>query len=107
MHLIDIYIVKALIITIVLEELGLVILKERTAKTYIICFALNLVSNPLMNISIKIFHLKSYTFTVIIYEIIVLFIESIVYYIFNKDYKKSFITSLICNSLSLFIGILI
>ena len=99
------YLFKALIITIITEELCLVILRERRLKVYIICLKMNILTNVSMNILLQYAH--NYYLSLVILEIIVFLVEGIIYFIVTRNLKLAILYALVCNLSSLSIGVLI
>ena len=98
-------ILKSLLLTIVFEELMLLVQKERNIKIYISCLVINILTNVSMNISLIVF-VKYYVILLIIFEIVVLFIEALVYNWFKRDFLDSLKISFLCNFGSFIIGLL-
>ena len=97
--------IKALLITLVVELLMLFLLKERKIKIFIVCGIINIITNPILNIILQ--YTNHYYLLLIILEIVIVIIEGIIYYLFKKDIKKAFMISLICNLASLLMGMII
>lgn len=93
---------KALIITIVVEELCLLIMREKSAKIYLLCFVMNIITNITMNVALQ--YSTDYYTSLIIFEIAVFVIEGLLYFAINKKIGKAIIISLVCNIASLLIG---
>lgn len=98
--------IKYLMVTIVIEEIGLLIQREKNYKIYIACLIVNIITNISLNILLQYLSDNYYLFLVIL-EIVIFIIEAFVYYLVNKNIVKSIRLSLICNLLSLLIGSLI
>lgn len=100
------YLIKALLITIIVEELFLLIQKEKNYKIYLGCLIINIVTNVTMNIALQYLANNYYLFLIIL-EVMVVLIEALGYFIINKNILKSLRLALVCNVVSLIIGFLI
>ena len=98
-------ILKALLITIVTEEICLLLMRERKIKVYLACLIINIVTNTSMNIILQ--HVNNYYTSLIIFEILVFIIEMLIYLLVTKKITKSIIYSLVCNVGSLLVGMLL
>ena len=94
-----------LIITIVSEELCLAIMKEKKAYIYIVCFVMNIFTNLSLNIILQF--CNNYYLFLFVLEVVVYLFEFFIYLLFSKNVKKSFINSIILNSISLLLGFFI
>ena len=101
----NIYLLKALLATIIVEELVLLILKEKKIKIYLICLIMNVITNVSLNILIHF--VSNYYLFLIVAEVVIFIIEAFVYYLVKKDIRKAILISLICNILSFIIGMFI
>ena len=99
-------ILRALILTIVIEMAVLVLLLgERRKKILWASVAINCLTNVPLNLFLSFI---SYGWTeIIIGEILVFIIETAWYAKFLKDWKKGAAYSFFCNSISFLIGLLI
>lgn len=98
--------IYALIITLVVEEVILLILREKNIKVFILCFFLNILTNPMMNLGLGLVS-NYYYLWLGLAEVIVFIIEALIYYLLTNDFKRSIVISLACNLGSLIIGLLI
>lgn len=98
-------ILKALLITIVSEEICLLLMRERKLKVYLTCLIMNVVTNISMNIILQ--YVSNYYTSLVIFEILVFVIEMLVYLLVTKKLTKSIIYSLVCNIGSLLVGMLL
>lgn len=102
-----------LLITLAVEILVLILLKERGIKFYVFTFILNLITNTTLNITIQFVDIKFYYLFLIIFELLIVLLEGIGYYIFRKVNKddsniiKYLSYSLLCNVCSYFIGVIL
>lgn len=97
--------IKALIITIIVEEICLLLQRQKSYKIYLLCFFMNIIINVSMNIILQL--VDYYFLYLIIFEIVVFVIEGLCYAIFKKSVKKGLLISFICNVCSLFVGMII
>ena len=100
----------ALILTLIIELYILFILRFKDYKLYILSSLINIGTNLSLNYYLEntIFKtLTIYVIVVIILEITVLFVETLLYMIYFKKFKKSFLISLLLNASSFLLGLLI
>ena len=100
----------ALILTVILECLVLVLLKERDKLFYVYWLAVTSFTNISVNLFLAfVFQggIIEYWLTVLLIEIIVYIVEALLCLLYTNDKRKSLIYSLVCNSASFFIGLLI
>ena len=89
----------------ILIELGVLwLLMERRRKVLALSVVINVLTNVPLNLVVM--HVGYSTMTVLIGELIVLFVEALWYLIFIRDIRKAFIYSLLCNAVSFLIGLL-
>jgi len=101
---------KALMLTIIIECVVLAILRERDKLFYFFWCVVTALTNLLINTYlVYLFHggMAEYYLTILFLEIIVFLSEFALCFLYTKDKKKSIKYSLICNMSSLFIGLLI
>ena len=94
----------ALTLTILIELGVLWLLMERRRKVLTLSVVINVLTNVPLNLVVM--HVGYSTMTVLIGELIVLFVEALWYLIFIRDIRKAFIYSLLCNAVSFLIGLL-
>lgn len=99
--------IKALILTIVLELLALLIQKEKKFFVYLVCIIMNIATNISMNFIIQGIPSSKYHIIVLGLEIIVVLIEFMIYLVLLKNKKIAFKRALICNLFSYIGGLLI
>lgn len=102
--------IDALILTLIIELSILFILRFKDYKLYILSSIINIITNLSLNYYLEntIFKtLTIYVIVVIILEITVVFIETLLYMIYFKKFKKSFLISLLLNASSFLLGLLI
>lgn len=94
-----------LILTIAIELLVLLGLRERQSKILLASVAINIVTNLPLNIALSII---GYDWIyILIGELLVLIIEALWYILFTKNIKQAAIYSLLCNVTSYLTGLLI
>lgn len=99
-----------LLLTIVIEDLILFILKEKRKKVYLASILINIITNLSLNLFISniIFSSINHYFLIIIpLELFIWILEGISYFLLIKDIKKSISYTLFCNSASFIIGLCI
>lgn len=99
------YILPYLILTIISEELCLFVMKEKKICIYIICFVLNVFTNLSLNIILQF--CSNYYFFLFILEVFVYLFEFLIYLLFTNNAKKSFIYTLVLNTVSLLLGFIV
>ena len=100
----------ALLMTLVIELGMLLILRKKDYKIYLLSLIMNIVTNLSLNYYLENTIFKPFLVYIVvvgILEITVLFVETFVYMIYCKKFKESFITSLLLNSTSFILGIII
>lgn len=98
------------LLTCIIEIIILIILSERRINILLFSLLINALTNIPLNLFLKFNKFDSvfiYYLIVIILEILIIFIESVLYYLVIKDKKKSIMYGFFCNSFSFSIGILI
>lgn len=94
----------ALVATILIEFVVLLLLGERNR----LVLGSSVVVNMLTNVSLNLFLLyidDSFT-TIIIAEVIIVFVEALWYFLFLRNLSRAFVYSILCNAISFLIGIL-
>lgn len=108
LYLIFLIYVLPVLLTIVVEEVCLILLKEKKKKVYFACFLMNIVLNPIMNHTLimrtKLRYYFPYYGTLIILEIFVIAVEAIIYIFLLKDIKKGIYYSVVLNISSFALG---
>ena len=94
-----------LLTTIIVEEIVLLVFREKQIKMYVACLIVNIVTNLSLNIILQLS--SNYYLMLIILEITVVIIEGIVYYLIKKDWKMAIILALVCNIMSFVVGMFI
>lgn len=102
--------ITALVLTILIETICLMLLKEKNKIVYFIEVVINIVTNLSLNLFLQTYYFESnleYAFCVIILEAIIFIIEGIIYNIYYKNIKKALQISFILNITSFMIGLVI
>ena len=94
-----------LLSTIIVEEIVLLLFREKQVKMYITCLIMNIITNISLNIILQFS--SNYYLMLIILEIVIVIIEGFIYYLIKKDFKKVIILALICNVMSFIVGMFI
>ena len=94
--------IYALLITILSEELVLLIMNVKDSRLYLSLLIINIITNLSMNIILQF--VSNYYLWLYILEVCVFIIEGLVYLLITKDIKKAIIISLVCNVCSYLIG---
>ena len=100
----------ALILTVILECLTLLLLKEREWLLYVYWIAITSFTNLLAHLYIGVVFqggALEYWLTAVVIEAIVYTSEFLLCWFYTNDKRKSLIYSIACNSASFFIGLLI
>lgn len=103
-------IVLCFILTIIIELAVLYIFKERNKKVYIAAIIINAMTNIPLNIFVNLYSFKNFTEYILIIlslELLVVVIESLLYYLVIKKYLKSLFYSTMCNLYSFLLGSLV
>ena len=100
-------ILKALILTIVIELIVLLILRERNYKIYLLSIIINIITNVSLNIYVQFIDVRYYYLIITFLEILIVIIEAIGYTLIYKDYKKSLLIAFLCNIASYLLGLLL
>lgn len=101
-------IIKALILTILIEGIVILIIKKNYVFL-IYSIIINIITNVSLNLIVNQFvnsELWKYIFVVAALEIVILFVEALIYNIKIKKFKKAFLLSLILNLTSFSCGFL-
>ena len=93
-----------LIVTIICELITLLILKENKLKVIISSIIMNIVTNTSLSILLQVINFNYYYLYLIMFEVIIVIIESIIYYLVIADVNKAFKISIICNIMSYILG---
>ena len=94
-----------LLTTIIVEEIVLLVFREKQIKMYVACLIVNIITNLSLNIILQFS--SNYYSMLIILEITVVIIEGFVYYLIKKDWKMAIILALVCNIMSFVVGMFI
>lgn len=97
------YLIIALILTILIELGVLWLLKERRTKVLLSSVAVNVLTNVPLNLY---FTYTDYSWgRVLICEMIVIVVETLWYFCFTGRFRKSVIYSFLCNAISFLMGL--
>jgi len=102
--------IKALVITLIVELSMLYFFKEKDYKVYVLSALINVITNLSLNymiLNIDFTKMVYYYLFVGILEVIIVFIEALAYMLYYKKFKKAFLISLILNSTSFLVGLFI
>lgn len=99
--------ITALILTLICEILIVLLLFKQPNTFLLLVFAINIISNPAMNLLLDRIPNQLYTPALLILEIIVIMIECIMYYLFLRSWKKAFMISAVANGFSLIVGLIL
>ena len=94
-----------LLTTIIVEEIVLLVFREKQIKMYVACLIVNIITNLSLNIILQFS--SNYYLMLVILEIAVVIIEGFVYYLIKKDWKMAIILALVCNIMSFVVGMFI
>ncbi|MDE6241666.1 MAG: hypothetical protein K2M08_04490 [Anaeroplasmataceae bacterium] len=104
------YLAVPLILTLLIETIALVILKERRKRVYLLSIGMNVVTNISLNLIgyyANIEKIWVYVLMVIILEAVIWILEGLGYYLEIKEKRKAILYTLVCNGMSFFIGIIL
>lgn len=85
----------SLLATLVIEGLILFYMKERRINVYFIFLVMNVLTNVPLNIYVLYNHPS--ISTILVLELIVIVVESLLYYITTRQWKRSFAYGFVCN----------
>jgi hypothetical protein len=98
-----------LLVTIVIELLVLLSLAEHHTEVLWASVAMNVITNPLLNIIILNMTFSSFEaqmFTIVAGEVVVMAVEALFFYFFIRDKLVSTLLSIACNGCSFMAGLL-
>ena len=95
----------ALIPTILIELFVLYLLRERRKRVLLSSVIVNIITNIPLNL--YAFYASYSLLTLLFGEAIVVLVEALWYYVFNKELSRSFIYSILCNAISFLTGLLV
>lgn len=96
---------KYLFVTIIIEELVLLLFRTKKANIYLGCLGMNILTNLSLNIYLQF--AANYYQSLTILEIVVFVVEGLLYLCLTKNVQKAFVLSAICNIASYLIGMII
>ena len=94
----------ALILTILIEFVVLLLLRERRRLVLGSSVVINILTNVPLNLFV--FYIDSSFMTIVIGEVLVIAVETLWYYLFLRNLSRAFIYSFLCNAISFLIGLL-
>lgn len=94
----------ALVATILVEFVVLLLLGERSRRVLGSSVVINILTNVPLNLFL--YHIDDSLTTVIIAEVIIVFVEALWYFLFLRHLSQAFVYSILCNAISFLIGIL-
>lgn len=97
-------VVITLVITTIIEITSLLLLRENKIKIIVTSIITNLVTNISLSIILQIVDSNNYYLYLIFFEVIIVIIEALIYFIMLKDIKRALKISLLCNIASYFFG---
>lgn len=98
---------KCFLLTVLIEIAVLRIIGEKNINVYIASIIINLITNVPLNIFLYLYSFSDITIyycILISLEIFILIIEGFMYYLVLKNYKKSFLYSILANLASFAFG---
>ena len=99
-------IVKALLLTQVIEGTTVIGVKEKQPILLLVVLLVNCLTNPIMNFTLGMVPLSDYWFYLILFEITVFLFEASLLWLIFHSFKKALLTSFLMNGLSLLLGLL-
>ncbi|QWB95939.1 hypothetical protein KHQ89_00220 [Mycoplasmatota bacterium] len=94
----------ALIITIIVESIVIKIFRKYGRKIVLLSVAMNTVTNLTMNLLLVLVFYNEYTKYLILFELLVILIEAVIYNLLIKDFNQSIKLSAACNVASFAAG---
>lgn len=101
---------EPLILTVLIEWIVLIILKEKKKHIFVVSLLLNIITNVSLNIcllKINFADIYIYFICLILSEFAIFILEGLGYYLFLKEKKKSICYSLLCNTTSFIVGLIL
>lgn len=95
----------ALIPTILIELAVLLLLRERRGRVLVASVIINILTNVPLNLFIEYYPIG--LLSVLLCEILVILVETLWYYLFIRNLKRSFVYSFLCNAISFLTGLLV
>ena len=96
---------SALLLTIIIEAMVLLALKERRSKILAASAVVNVLTNVPLNLYVN--HVGYSLGTVIIGELLVVIVEMLWYCVFTRDLRLSATYSVLCNAMSYSCGVIL
>ena len=95
----------ALVLTILIELVVLLLLRERRGLVLGSSVVINVLTNVPLNLFVT--YVDSSVVAIVLGELLVVAIETLWYYLFLRNLSRAFIYSFLCNAISFLIGLLI
>ena len=95
----------ALAVTIFTELIVIVLLPKRTARLILLSIFVNIVTNISFNVGITYIPHEYDNLIVFGLEEVIVFVEALIYFVLIKDFRRSFVISLLCNLTSYLVGL--
>ena len=94
----------ALLFTILIELAMLWLLTEWDEKTALASVGMNVLTNVPLNLFV--FWVDDSWLTILVGEVLVVMVETLIFFHYKKPFSRAFIISLLCNATSYFVGLL-
>ena len=94
-----------LVPTILIELVGLLLLRERHRLVLGSSVIINILTNIPLNLYVV--YIDSSMMTIVIGELLVIVVEALWYYLFLRVLSRAFIYSFLCNAISFLTGLLV
>lgn len=95
----------ALVLTILIELVVLLLLRERRGLVLGSSVVINILTNVPLNLFV--IYVDSSVVTIVLGELLVIAIEALWYFLFIRNLSRAFIYSSLCNAISFLTGLLI
>lgn len=99
--------ITALILTLICEILIVRLLFKQPITFLILVFVINIITNPAMNLLLDRIPYQQYIPALLILEGLVIVIESVLYFLILRSWKKAWLISIIANGCSLIVGLIL
>lgn len=101
------HMMKALYLTLFIELSIILLLKVRNLKFIMIAILVNIITNLSMNMLLNRIENHHDDWILFGFEITIILVEAMIYYLILKDFRKAFIISLVCNLSSYLLGLIL
>ena len=105
--ILDENILIALRLTVMLELFVILLIPKRTAKLALLSVFTNIITNTSFNIVIAFIPYMQSKWIVAGLEIVIVFIETLIYFALIKNFKRALLISFLCNFASYLVGLLL